>query len=86
MTLIEKWPGRHPATLQLLRWLEPNPRSPEYRIAGVVAAAADQLLGRLDDGPELSTGLRRLVEAKDCFVRQSLTDLEARPPADVPPP
>ena len=25
------------------------------------------------DGPELDTGLRKLLEAKDCFVRAALT-------------
>jgi hypothetical protein len=29
----------------------------------------------LPDGPELAAGLRKLLEAKDCFVRASL-DLE----------
>lgn len=28
------------------------------------------MTGYLDDGPELSTGLRKLLEAKDCFERQ----------------
>lgn len=34
----------------------------------------DLLLGLLLDGPELSAGLRKLVEAKDCAVRQAVID------------
>jgi hypothetical protein len=33
-----------------------------------------QVLNLVNDGPELSAGLRKLLEAKDCFVRQSLDD------------
>lgn len=28
----------------------------------------------VEHGPELSAGLRKLLEAKDCFVRQALLD------------
>lgn len=31
----------------------------------------------LSDGPELTAGLRKLLEAKDCFVRQAIKDQEA---------
>ena len=30
------------------------------------------MLGALRDSPELTTGLRKLLEAKDCFVRAAL--------------
>jgi hypothetical protein len=36
----------------------------------IVAAAA--MIKRLPDGPELTAGLRKLLEAKDCFVRAHL--------------
>jgi hypothetical protein len=35
----------------------------------VVAEAMDKML---PDGPEKSAGLRKLLEAKDCFVRAAL--------------
>lgn len=35
---------------------------------------AGNLLGQLGDGPELSAALRKLVEAKDCAVRQAVID------------
>lgn len=34
-----------------------------------IATLMDKLL---DDGPEKSAGLRKLLEAKDCFVRAKL--------------
>lgn len=43
-----------------------------------VSDACDQLaqsmVAALNDGPELSAGLRKLIEAKDCFVRQAVVD------------
>jgi hypothetical protein len=33
---------------------------------------AEQMVRDLPDGPELSAGLRKLLEAKDCFVRAGL--------------
>ena len=36
----------------------------------------NMMLCLLHDGQELSAGLRKLVEAKDCFVRQRLIDTQ----------
>ncbi|MFB4285686.1 hypothetical protein ACBJ59_61240 [Nonomuraea sp. MTCD27] len=33
---------------------------------------AEQMIQAIPDGPELTTGLRKLLEAKDCFVRAAL--------------
>ncbi len=33
------------------------------------AGLALDMITQLPDGPELTTGLRKLLEAKDCFVR-----------------
>lgn len=30
------------------------------------------IIANLPDGPELTSGLRKLLEAKDCFVRAAL--------------
>lgn len=38
---------------------------------------AVSLIAMLSDGPELSTALRKLVEAKDCAVRQAVSDSKA---------
>jgi hypothetical protein len=36
------------------------------------AVLATQAVAQLPPGPELSAGLRKLLEAKDCFVRAAL--------------
>lgn len=65
---------RHPGTVHVLNHLVPNPRLPaELRnIAELVAELADDVLTEVPDGPELTAGLRKLLEAKDCFVRARL--------------
>jgi hypothetical protein len=65
---------RHPGTTGLLRWLEPNPRllGDGYAIAAACHDLAVLMVDQLPDGPELTAGLRKLLEAKDCFVRAGL--------------
>jgi len=46
-------------------------------VSAQFADVAEGMLEALDDGPELSAGLRKLVEAKDCFVRQAVADRKA---------
>ena len=41
-----------------------------------IAELAMSLDAELPDGPEKSAGLRKLLEAKDCFVRCSLRNEE----------
>lgn len=67
---------RHPGTVHLANLLDPNPNLPPYLLAVSEKAAElrDAMLTALADGPELSAGLRKLLEAKDCFVRQALID------------
>lgn len=38
---------------------------------------AEQLEAMLPDGPEKSAGMRKLLEAKDCFVRAALEAQQA---------
>lgn len=66
---------RHPATDQLLRWFSyqhlPIGRTRE------VSSEFHDLAYKLADhyeltGPELTAGLRKLMEAKDCAVRAAL--------------
>jgi len=37
-----------------------------------ICKLAIEMEATLPDGPELSAGLRKLLEAKDCFVRAAL--------------
>lgn len=41
-------------------------------VSGDVYALAQSMEAQLPDGPEKSAGLRKLLEAKDCFVRAKL--------------
>lgn len=41
-------------------------------VSGEVYALAHSLNALVPDGPEKSAGLRKLLEAKDCFVRAAL--------------
>lgn len=59
---------------QLLRFFE-HEHLHGVRQKSIVAACgalAEQMEILLADGPEKTTGLRKLLEAKDCFVRASL--------------
>lgn len=64
----------HPSTENLLRWLEPNPKLPELGqdLARACNELAKVVVEVAPEGPELSAGLRKLLEAKDCFVRAVL--------------
>jgi hypothetical protein len=64
---------RHPATTHLLRYFEYG-HLPE-RLQGFSAPFAElalDLVTGLPDGPELTAGLRKLLEAKDCIVRAAV--------------
>lgn len=63
--------GRHPSSVHMLKVLAPNPNlSGElYDISESCWDLGFSMFLRLEDGPELTAGLRKLVEAKDCFVR-----------------
>jgi hypothetical protein len=67
---------RHPGTQHLMRWLRPNPRlaGQQAFIAEKIEMCALLVLSHTGDGPELTAGLRKLLEAKDCFIRQSIAD------------
>lgn len=44
----------------------------QQQLSRVFCEMAENLDRDLPDGPEKSAGLRKLLEAKDCFVRASL--------------
>lgn len=69
--------GRDPAVRDIARWfscehLAGKPRSVSASCAGL----ATDMLEELPDGPELTAGLRKLLEAKDCFVRAAIAAAE----------
>jgi hypothetical protein len=69
--------ARHSAeAAHLIRWVEPNPRLDGVAVDVSVACHrfTEEMRDLLTDGPELLAGLRKVLEAKDCFVRQALDD------------
>ncbi|MCP3881214.1 MAG: hypothetical protein GY701_22900 [Sulfitobacter sp.] len=73
MPIPERFNDRHPGTLGLLKFFEYT-HLPDHLqgISSSCAALAYTMVKELPDGPELTTGLRKLLEAKDCFVRAAL--------------
>lgn len=71
--------GRHPAVQQIARWFEYGHLTGTPReISGQCSAFAEYMISKLPDGPELTAGLRKLLEAKDCFVRAEIAASEER--------
>jgi hypothetical protein len=64
---------RHPSTQAIMRFFEfAHLPEAQRRISAPAGLLAERMVAELPDGPELTTGLRKLLEAKDCFVRASL--------------
>ena len=68
--------GRHPSTVQMLTWFDVNrpSLSVPLQLCSIIANHAYYLAAVLPDGPELTTGLRKLLEARECFIRASVQD------------
>ena len=70
--------GRHPGTAHFGPLFE-YAHLPEGALrdtSAECAKLAESMVELLPDGPELSAGLRKLLEAKDCFVRTALLALK----------
>lgn len=66
-------PGRHPGTTQLLSFFAYDHLPPFLQaVSAPCCDLAFDMATTLPDGPELTAGLRKLLEAKDAFVRQAL--------------
>lgn len=65
--------GRHESVKHIAQYFEYE-HLPEHLqpISGDCASLAQKMLDNLPDSPELAVGLRKLMEAKDCFVRAAL--------------
>jgi hypothetical protein len=64
---------RHPAVDALLPYFESDhlPRHLQA-VSAPCARLAQEMAAYLPSNPELTVGLRKLLEAKDCFVRAAL--------------
>lgn len=64
-------PERHPSTQQAMRWFATGHMS-DIGSRDIVQSCEDlalTVIARVNDDPELTAGLRKLLEAKDAFVR-----------------
>ena len=70
--------NRHPATQHFQPLFEYG-HLPEdlAQISAAFTTLAEFAVHNLQDGPELTSGLRKLLEAKDCMVRQAVLDRSA---------
>jgi hypothetical protein len=65
--------GRHPGTTHIAAYFASQHLPPHLqRVARECEDLAEWMIDELADGPELTAGLRKLLEAKDCFVRAGL--------------
>lgn len=76
---------RHPATKQIARYFDfDHLKTPLREVSRDCAELAGAMIDQLPDGSELTTGLRKLLEAKDCFVRAAADTAQCRPIKDNP--
>lgn len=65
--------GRHPGTVHILRYFTYDHLPERLRdISKPAHDLAHRMVDGLPDSPELTVGLRKLLEAKDAFVRAGL--------------
>lgn len=66
--------GRYPGVVAVARYFEYAhlPAGPLRDTSSQCESLAVGMIVQLPDGPELAAGLRKLLEAKDCFVRAAL--------------
>jgi len=71
--LLDKYGHRHASVGMVLRFFEYD-HLPEHLqpISKACSELAQQMADRLPDDPELVVGLRKLLEAKDAFVRTEM--------------
>ena len=65
----------HPATAQLLRWFNSDHLSYNPALQETVRPFEKMAyrIAEQFEGPEVTVGLRKLLEAKDCIVRAHVT-------------
>lgn len=66
----------HPAVERMLRNFDNSDGHLAWFVAGISTACGDLAVDMVDrlptDDPETTMGLRKLLEAKDCFVRAAV--------------
>lgn len=70
---MEHLEGRHPGTVHVARYFEYAHLPAHLQAVSLpFGDLAEQMIAMLPDGPELTAGLRKLLEAKDCCVRAAV--------------
>ena len=70
---------RHPAIEDIMQFfVAGHLPSPFQQVSGDICTLAAKMADTLE-GPELTAGLRKLLEAKDCFVRAKVAMLKKEP-------
>lgn len=65
--------GRNASTKQIARWFDYDHLPANLQgFSQQIYDLAANMIHDLPDGPELVAGLRKLLEAKDCFVRAAI--------------
>lgn len=70
---------RHPSTQHVMQFFAFEHLPPHLRdLSRACAELAESMVEALPDDPELTVGLRKLLEAKDCFVRTRVAEVATR--------
>lgn len=65
--------GRHASTVHIARYFAYQHLPPHLQpVSRRCHDLAEAMIADLPDGPELTVGLRKMLEAKDAFVRAAL--------------
>lgn len=80
MTIRELAQGRHPSVVDAVHFFKSDHLrpvgAPHVEISQKFEDTATWLLTKLDDDPELTRALHKLMEAKDCAVRAAVRQME----------
>jgi hypothetical protein len=75
----------HASVTHLMHWLGQSTDIPPLpitrRVTELVGYLANDMLDELPVTPELTAGLRKLLEARDCFIRAAATWADDTRPA-----
>jgi len=64
---------RHPATVHIVKYFAwDHLNDPLAEVSRIFEHAVSEVLARVEDGPELTVSLRKMLEAKDAAVRAAL--------------
>jgi hypothetical protein len=65
----------HPATRAILRWFDPDDLPDDLQwVAAPIQALACRYAHELPQDPEVTVGLRKLLEAREAFLRAAVSD------------